>query len=214
MTQENRRRKRLIIDRKLQMGVSLHLVGYVYLYLVLFALLANFNALKHVIFGGDGEEYVQAVARLHVFLETFVLPMIFTFVCLLLHGFIFTHKIAGPIYRFRETMRKLKGGDLADDIELRENDYFRDLCVEVNGMIGHLRNDLLAFKRASVLLADEGESLAQTGDLPPEAQKKLLSITNASTELRQLVESYRLEDDVETPKDPAWSEPQPEPQEA
>ncbi len=52
---DDRRRKRLIVDKKLQVGMSLHIVGFVYLYLVLFALLANFGAsdeaVLDVIFG-------------------------------------------------------------------------------------------------------------------------------------------------------------------
>ena len=45
-TKRGFRRRRVLVDKKLQVGLSLHIIGYVYFYLVVFALLANFNALK------------------------------------------------------------------------------------------------------------------------------------------------------------------------
>jgi methyl-accepting chemotaxis protein len=199
----DRRRRRLVVDGKLQLGMALHIVGYVYLYLVLFALLANVGSLKTVLFGGSEEAYIVAVTRLKIFVEVFVVPLAATFVCMCLHGVLFSHKVAGPLYRFRETLRKIKQGDLANNIKIRKDDFFQDLCDEVNGMITQLRGDLVHFRKASQELAEEGESLAEAGDLPEEAQKKLLGITNASTRLRQLVDGYRLVD-----TDPHQPEPE------
>jgi len=189
----DRRRKRLFVDKKLQMGMSLYLIGFVYMYLLLFALLANFGAIKTVVFGGTDATYIEAVTRLQIFVEVFVIPLVATFVCMCLHGIVFSHRLAGPLYRFKQTLRKIQEGDLADDISLRKDDYFQDLCDEVNGMIGQLRGDLIHFRKASQELAEQGEALAASGSLPPEDQAKLLTITNASTRLRQLVDGYRLE---------------------
>ena len=189
------RRKQVLLNRKLQLGMSLHITGFLYMYLVLFALLANFSALKTVVFGGSEAEYVQAVTRLDIFVEVFVFPLVATFVCMCLHAVIFTHRIAGPVHRFKELLDRVRGGDLATDVHLRKNDYFQDLCDDLNGMIEQLRGDLITFRKASQELAEEGEALAASGDLPEESQNKLLGITNASTRLRQLVDGYRLRPD-------------------
>ena len=205
----DRRRKRLVVDKKLQLGMALHIVGYVYLYLVLFALLANLGSLKAVVFGGSEQAYIEAVSRLKIFVEVFVVPLAATFVCMCLHGVLFSHKVAGPLYRFKVTLRKIQDGDLANNIALRNDDFFQDLCEDVNGMITQLRGDLIDFRQASQQLAEEGEALAESGALPPEAQTKLLGITNASTRLRQLVDGYRLtdEDATKTPADAEMPEP-------
>jgi methyl-accepting chemotaxis protein len=195
-----------MLDKKLQVGMSLHITGFLYMYLVLFALLANFAALKTVVFGGSEEAYLEAVTRLDIFVEVFVFPLVATFVCMCLHGFLFTHRIAGPVYRIKEMLKRVQGGDLATDVKLRKNDYFQDLCEDLNGMIDQLRGDLVHFRQASQKLADEGEALAASGDLPPESQAKLLGITNASTRLRQLVDGYRLQPDEAT-DEPEFAEP-------
>jgi len=189
----DRRRKRLFVDKKLQFGMALHIVGFVYFYLVLFALFANFSAIRTVLFGGTEASYIEAVSRLEVFVEVFVIPLVATFVCMCLHGIVFSHRLAGPLYRFKETLKRIQDGDLAGEIKLRKDDYFHDLCKEVNSMIGNLRGDLIHFRKASQDLAEQGEALASAGTLPAEDQKKLISITNASTRLRQLVDGYRLD---------------------
>lgn len=193
MGKEVARRRKVLVDRKFQLGMSLHIVGWVYAYLVLFALVANFDAFKELLTGDAGtESYVNAVGRLQVFLQVFVLPLVFTFVCMCLHGILFTHRLAGPLYRLKEALRRVRGGDLAADVKLREQDYFQDLCEEINALLGHLRGDLRRFRVASQQLAEEGESLAKSGSLPKDAQERLLAVANASSRLRQLVDGYRL----------------------
>ncbi len=207
---DRRVRSRIIVDKKLQLGMALQIMGYVYFYLVLFSLLANSRALWTVIAGtGDEAAWAAAVQRLHIFVQVFVLPLAFTFICMCLHGLIFTHRLAGPIYRFKKILRRVREGDLAQEVSIRENDYFHDLCDEMNAVIGGLREEMLRFRELSRELADEGESLAAGGDLPPEAREKLIRITNASTRLRQLMDCYRLERE-ETPARPACA-PVPEP---
>lgn len=207
MPESARRRRRILVDGKFQLGVSLQIIGYVYLYLVVFALLANFNAIRTVIFEGANEEkYVEAVSRLTIFVQVFVLPLVFTFLCMCLHGLLFSHRIAGPIYRFKESLKRVRSGDLAATVRIRDDDYFTDLCEEMNAVIERLRGDLSNFREASRELADQGEALAQSGHLPPDAQEKLLGIANASTRLRQLMDCYRLPEDP-TPAGAAAPEP-------
>jgi methyl-accepting chemotaxis protein len=209
MGEKNPRRRKVVVDRKFQVGVSLQIVGYVYAYLVLFALLANYGALKEVVFGDGGTpKYVEAVGRLEIFVEVFVLPLLFTFVCMCLHGVLFSHRLAGPLFRFKDALRRVRGGDLAVEVQLRDRDYFKDLCEEINALLGHLRGDLHRLRSVSSDLAEEGEALARAGNLPPEAQAKLLSIANSSSRLRQLVESYRI-DLPEEPEDAEVAETAP-----
>jgi len=195
---------KFVVDKKLQVGMSLQITGFLYMYLVLFALLANFVALKTVLFGGSEEAYVQAVTRLDIFLQVFVFPLVATFICMCLHGLVFSHRIAGPVYRIKDMLNRIRGGDLAQDVHIRTNDYFHDLCDDLNSMIERLRGDLIEFRKASQELAEEGEALAEAGDLPDAHQERLLGITNASTRLRQLVDGYRLTpEEVEVGSEPA-----------
>ncbi|MHC4472273.1 MAG: HAMP domain-containing protein [Planctomycetota bacterium] len=193
-----RRRKRIVVDRKLQLKLSMSVTGILYFYLVLFALLANSGAIWTVLTGGDSDqEYVAAVSRMQMFLQMFVLPLGITFLCMALHGFLFSHRVAGPIGRMKDALRSIASGNLDADLKLRKDDYFHDLCGEVNTMVGGLREELVRFRKLSLELANEGESLAEAGDLPDEAQQKLLAIANASAKMRQLAEGYKISLDPE-----------------
>ena len=61
MGESGRERRRILVDRKFQLGLSLQIVGFVYMYLVLFALLANVNALKAVIYA---EHQLEPIAKM------------------------------------------------------------------------------------------------------------------------------------------------------
>ena len=76
-TKRGFRRRRVLVDKKLQVGLSLHIIGYVYFYLVLFALIANFTAITTVLTGGDSDqEYIQAVHRLKLFMTGFLVAAV------------------------------------------------------------------------------------------------------------------------------------------
>lgn len=46
-----------------------------------------------------------------------------------------SHKVFGPFVRFRETMRRVSGGDLTARVRLRKRDKLVDLAAEFNSML-------------------------------------------------------------------------------
>lgn len=188
---------------KLQHGMALGIIGYVYFYLVLFALLANLHALKAVIFGSGSEaEYVAAVSRLQIFLETFVLPLVFTFLCMCFHALFFSRRFAAPIDEVRESISRIRRGDLGPRDSGGENSsYFQGLYEEMDGMVSRLRGDFRHFRALSRELAEEGQNLAATGNLPDSAREKLVAIANASSRLRQLADGYELAPEADEPQE-------------
>jgi len=51
----------------------------------------------------------------------------------------FLHRIAGPVYRFRMTLRKLRSGQPTPPIRLREGDFFTELADELNATMDHFQ---------------------------------------------------------------------------
>ena len=194
MAMRKERRQSALVSGRTQVTLTMQFVGYVYCYLVLFALLANLSAIGEVISpSGDQAAYVAAVDRLHVFVEVFILPLAITFVIMCLHGVLFSQRLAGPVHRFKEVLKGITRRDVARDVKIREVDFFQDLCEEMNGMIGRVREDLTHLRSFSDEVADHGEALAEAGELPPESQRRLIELTTATTRLRQLVGAWKLE---------------------
>ena len=62
-----------------------------------------------------------------------------------------SHRIVGPLYRFRKTIQAIKAGEGIDLVTLRQGDFLQEMKDELNEMIKVLeaRGALLAFWRAA-----------------------------------------------------------------
>ncbi len=57
---------------------------------------------------------------------------------------LFTHKIAGPIYKIERSFRQIMDEkDLSQRVFLRTGDELQELAEEINRLLDHLRNSLL-----------------------------------------------------------------------
>ena len=90
--------------------------------------------------------------------------LLFLFIAL---GTIFlTHKIVGPLFRFQETFKEIKNGNLALRVHLRRTDQAHEILPYLNAMIGSLDYSLSKMK---VLIKNIYQELEKrnisTGDL-------------------------------------------------
>lgn len=58
-----------------------------------------------------------------------------TLIIIAFYGVFFLHRVAGPVYRFRQTFLKLNDGEIPRPINLREGDYFTETASEINRLI-------------------------------------------------------------------------------
>ncbi len=57
-------------------------------------------------------------------------------------GVFFLHRVAGPIYRIRVTLRQLADSKVpARNVKLRHGDFFQEVAVELNHVIENMRKD-------------------------------------------------------------------------
>lgn len=67
--------------------------------------------------------------------KLFLLKALLIVICLLFWGVIFSHKIAGPVFRITKTLICLKEGQLPRPINLRKGDLLHDIACLVNELI-------------------------------------------------------------------------------
>ena len=77
------------------------------------------------------------------------------------YGFIvfYTHRIAGPVYRFSDTLKNMAEGKLGYRIRLRKNDYFENLGISINAMAQTFGQTIGELKQATATLADKTRDL-------------------------------------------------------
>lgn len=61
-------------------------------------------------------------------------------------GVFFLHRVAGPVHRFRQTLLKINDGQLPNLIKLREGDFFTEVAVEMNRLLGQLESERVRAK--------------------------------------------------------------------
>jgi signal transduction histidine kinase len=54
-------------------------------------------------------------------------------------GVFLLHRVAGPVYRFRQVLNSMAGGQIPREIRLRERDFFKETASELNQVIHLLR---------------------------------------------------------------------------
>ena len=54
-----------------------------------------------------------------------------------------SHRIAGPVFRFKETFRRISAGDMAARIHLRKGDHLHDLAESFNQMLDTIENNYI-----------------------------------------------------------------------
>ena len=93
-----------------------------------------------------------------------LVPWIMVLIALILSfGIFLTHRIAGPIYRFEQTIRDAMGGNLNTRIKLRWADEFKVLASSINDMLNSLSQRLLKLKKASEKLEEISAQMESTG---------------------------------------------------
>jgi hypothetical protein len=143
MAGAHHRRRQILVDRQVQLGLSVHFVGWLYFYVVAFAVLANAESIWALFTQPDAEAaHIDAVQHLQWFTRLTVLPLTLTFACVAVHGVLITHRVAGPIYRIKSVIRDLVQRRLpSEPVTLRKGDCFRDVAEELTKLVDSTRDD-------------------------------------------------------------------------
>ena len=81
-----------------------------------------------------------------------------------------SHRIAGPVYRLKQSMRQAGSGDLSVLIKLRENDELQDLKNEFNNMMCGIRDRMMILQSGSGKKKEKPGKKTEDGP-PPRAKK-------------------------------------------
>lgn len=104
----------------------------------------------------DKYEAAGVFLRLHQQFWPVVLLLI---VLIVLHSILVSHRIGGPLYRFRSVFRAIGRGDLSMSVRLRRNDYAKVEAEELDRMISSLRNRVQRAQSDCESLADAAQVL-------------------------------------------------------
>ena len=100
---------------------------------------------------------------------------------------IVSHKIAGPLYRFKQTFKELEQGNFSNQIRLRKDDQLHEVAVEFNHMINAVRNQIHEANRATEAIKHD---LDDIGEFNIEDQKRR-KFTEIKLRIQELEKALR-----------------------
>lgn len=108
---------------------------------------------------------------------------------------VFTHKIAGPIYKIERSCRQMiDENDLSVNIQLRTGDELQELAEEINRLVAHVRTTLMIEEQKDLAIATKIQHLLQESQqsetgLPEASQQALLDLQE---KLQNTTAKYKL----------------------
>jgi len=101
-----------------------------------------------------------------------------------------SHKIAGPMYRFKRVVEQLAKGDYSAGFRLRTNDQMQDLADSMNDMIKTMRQQLGSIKVVSQTFKSKLHQFAE-GDVAQEKRESLAELKMAADELKKTMDGFK-----------------------
>ncbi len=135
------KRRQILVDRFQYRLVLINLLYFLTILLIFSA--ALFLPLIIQIESSTPLSEQEAVATQFLALHARVWPaLLLAFLLLAIHSIIVSHRIAGPLLRFRNTFRAIGTGDLSMRETIRKHDYLGNEADILNEMIAGLRTKI------------------------------------------------------------------------
>lgn len=168
-------RRRLIVDRFQYRLVAISAAHFGLVLLVFLAALFLPLMLRLDDPSATWVEKQQIANVILFFNERVWLPLGAVFLLLTVHSLFVSHRICGPLYRFRAVLKALAEGDLAIRANIRKHDYLHGEAQVINEMIKSLESRIRSLDDQVVILGEGAAQLkeAMNAGAKVEVQKAL-----------------------------------------
>jgi methyl-accepting chemotaxis protein len=159
------RRKRHVIHRGLQYRFAAICIAYVLVFVVILSLALFLPVILDLHASADNpERALRAADRLLYLHDTFWLVVVVSLLAIGLHAVRLSHRIAGPLYRYRRIFESLVEGNILDPIIPRKGDYLLEETGALNRMLEKLRSGVKDLRESHFRLSEEVQLLASLGE--------------------------------------------------
>jgi general secretion pathway protein G len=170
-------KRRIIIVDGFQAQWVLTLLVWVAALLAAFAALLIGPPVWQMIMGDASHSDLETASALLALHDRLWLPLAALFLALALVVIKLTHRVAGPLYRFRVVFGELAKGNLAVSAKIRKNDYLQLECQAIEAMVEQIAGRVKSAQAAVSELQDE---LATVSTIDPHELARLNAHANAA----------------------------------
>lgn len=177
------RRKHYVVDKKLQYTLAIY--NTIYSFILLLSLGVVLLMPLYFELSATGLSHLQQgeAAGKVLYLHSRSWPVILAIVIVLgLHSITVSHKIAGPLQRFRRTFQRITKGDISLMERIRRDDYLQQDWVMIEEVIDFLRIRITAMKAEQQAVEKALNELIETSQMKPvESTEPRLSMLREAT---------------------------------
>lgn len=154
------RRKNYFIDKSFQSDFILRFCGIVAFGALLSILVLYFLASHSTTVGFVKARVTVMTTADFIFpllVQTMMIVTVFVGLATIVVTLFVSHKIAGPLYRFKQTFQELAHGNFTDQVRLRKGDQLHEVAGDFNKMISVVRDkvkEIRALQKAAVTELD------------------------------------------------------------
>lgn len=178
------RRKRILVDRDLQLNFSLRLGGAMLLLLIPYALVILGAPALTALIGGEEGAAGDVRGQIVDLVRVAALPVLCTFAFLFAFGVKETFRIAGPAYRFGVVFRDLKNKRLPRGVRIRNNDYLQDTARDLDEALSGLHDQVGLLQHKAQQAVQDLEIVAESTEASASLQQALRSVQELQTSLQ------------------------------
>ena len=135
------RRRKFLVDGSLQLRLISVSVGYVAFYVFMIAAATFVPLIYEMRSLNPNSNRAYLLANSFIFLHRHVWPItLLVLAAVILHSLVISHKVAGPLYRFRRIFSELAAGKVPGQQRLRKGDYLQHEMKLINEMLHNLQS--------------------------------------------------------------------------
>ncbi len=138
-TRIKNRRKTFLINREIQVGITVRFVVIFILFMLLATLIVFLPSAFKLFLGSSSEELARP-AKEFLILNKRVWPMVILVIGgFVIYSILFTQRLAGPVYRLNKELKNIINGSFPERIVLRDKDFFKETAALLEELSNSLR---------------------------------------------------------------------------
>lgn len=189
------RRRKYIVNRELQIALLRNSFLYVLLFVAVIGVVFFVPMMAE---WTDVDSPSARTARVNsqiLYLHTYFWPaVILAMILIFLHSVRASHKVAGPLYRFKVVLEALREGEISPPIRIRKGDYLHPEAELINQVLETLRQNLEGLQRAQAqlnqALSEYRRELGQ--NLTTEEEKRVRDLAEKADQLSDRLKHFKL----------------------
>lgn len=189
------RRRKFIVNRELQISLLRNSFLYVLLFVAVIGVVFFVPLLAELTESESAADRTLQVGNRIRYLYTYFWPaVILGMILIFLHSVRASHKVAGPLYRFKVVLEALKEGEISSPISIRKGDHLQPEADLINQVLESLRQNLEGLQQSQVklnqALSEYRRDLGQ--NLSAEQEERVRDLTEKADQLADRLKYFKL----------------------